>query len=266
MRWGLLLLLLVGCARPPQPAPLPPDRPLPWEHVHDWTRPGAHDGLIVVIAPDRYHAEVVFLADGTVKLYPLGRDWTRVLPVPQQTLTAHVKPKYGHDFVQVELKGVPQTGDEPEQTSQFIGQLPAGLRGQAVEMNIPNFRIGGERFMIRFDSDPHEEADMPAKVIDDAERQLYLTPAGQYTVADVQANERKTASEKYRGFRAMHDFSPRAGDRLCPITRTKVHPECSWIIGGKRYYFCCPPCIDEFVARARQSTEPLPDPEVFIQK
>jgi hypothetical protein len=96
---------------------------------------------------------------------------------------------------------------------------------------------------------------MPAALMNDEERQLFLTPQGKYTAADIAANGPQLPSEKYSGFRAVHDVNPQPGDRLCPVTRTKGNPACTWIIDGQKYEFCCPPCISEFVRAARQAPD-----------
>jgi hypothetical protein len=105
---------------------------------------------------------------------------------------------------------------------------------------------------------------MPPPISDAVERDLYLTPGGKYSLADIAANGSLLPSEKFRGFQARHDFGPQPGDRLCPITRTKAHPECSWIIGGQTYEFCCPPCISEFVSRAKEHPERVQLPSAYI--
>lgn len=97
------------------------------------------------------------------------------------------------------------------------------------------------------------------------QRKLYLTPGGLYTQADVQANGSTTAAQKFAEFRANHDFSPRPGDRICPVTRTKANPACTWIIGGREYQFCCPPCIDEFLQLAKDSPEQVLPPAEYRQ-
>jgi hypothetical protein len=107
---------------------------------------------------------------------------------------------------------------------------------------------------------------MPAKVNDEEERKLYLTPGGKYTEADIKANGGVTASQKFRGFVARHDLKPKPGDRICPITLTKANPACAWVVGGKRYEFCCPPCVDEFVNAAKESPEELKEPEDYVKK
>jgi hypothetical protein len=107
---------------------------------------------------------------------------------------------------------------------------------------------------------------MPVKVINAAERQLYLTPGGKYTAEDIRANGNRTAGQKYEGFKASHDRNPQPGDKICPITDTKANPKCTWIVGGKTYQFCCPPCIDEFVRLAKENPDKVKDPEEYFQK
>lgn len=106
---------------------------------------------------------------------------------------------------------------------------------------------------------------MPAKVTDAEERELYLTPGGAYTEADVAASGRRTASAAYPNFRASHDADPRPGDPVCPVTRTKADPRCSWVVGGRAYTFCCPPCIDEFVRLAKAYPGRVRSPAEYVQ-
>ena len=109
------------------------------------------------------------------------------------------------------------------------------------------------------------EPEMPRPVVDAEERELYLTAGGAYTEADIAANGPTLPSQKYRSFRANHDLQPRPGDRLCPITRTKADPNCTWIVAGRSYEFCCPPCIAEFVRLAKEKPERIQPPEAFVQ-
>ncbi len=108
--------------------------------------------------------------------------------------------------------------------------------------------------------------DMPTGVDADEERVLYLTPGGIYTEADIKANGSMTAGDKYKGKMAKHDMKPKAGDKVCPITMTKANPKFTWIIGGKTYEFCCPPCIDEYVLLAKTSPKDVLDPSEYIKK
>ena len=106
----------------------------------------------------------------------------------------------------------------------------------------------------------------PEKVADDEESKLYLTPGGIYTVADIEANGNRTASQKFKSLRAEHDLKPRSGDKICPITLTKASPKFSWIVGGKTYEFCCPPCVDEFVGLAKNEPGKILAPEEYRKK
>ncbi len=106
----------------------------------------------------------------------------------------------------------------------------------------------------------------PTKVVDDDEKTLYLTPGGKYTEADITANGGVTASQKFKGFKAAHDLKPAAGDQICPVTLTRANPKVSWVIGGKTYEFCCPPCVDEFVALAKEKPDEINDPASYVKK
>lgn len=107
--------------------------------------------------------------------------------------------------------------------------------------------------------------EMPAQLEEAEEREVHLVPGGKYTLADIEANGRAVPSQKYRGFRARHDSNPRPGDRLCPVTRTRANPDCTWIVGGQVYQFCCPPCIDEFVRLAKQHPDQALPPEAYVR-
>jgi YHS domain-containing protein len=259
-----LTALVVGCGRdatPPSAKTPPPTA----EHGH---KPSAHGGTIVEIGQDNYHAEAVFEKGGRVRLYTLGRDEAKVQEVEAQELTAYAKPDGATEAVEMKLRPEPQPGDKPGMTSLFVGQLPTDFVGKAVEVTIPSLRIGAERFRVSVKSSHAEAGDhgMPAKVADDAERKLYLTSGGAYTEADIRANGSVTASEKFKGVRAKHDMKPKPGEKICPITMTKANPDFSWVIGGKTYEFCCPPCVDEFVQLAKENPAALKDPSEYVKK
>ena len=98
------------------------------------------------------------------------------------------------------------------------------------------------------------------------ERDLYLNPAGKYSESDILANGSKVRSEKFADFIPAHNLHPEIGDAICPITLTKANPKCTWIIGGKTYQFCCPPCIDEFLLLAKEYPEEINDPESYVKR
>jgi hypothetical protein len=242
------------------------DSPGDGEHGHV---PGAHGGIMVSLGRDSYHIEAVIDSEGTVRLYTLGKDESRVIDVESQTLKGFVKADGDADSKAISFEPTPQDGDAQGKTSLFTGQLPIDLVGQKLDVTIPNIRIDGERFRLGFVTGQESHGDsqeMPAKIANDAERELYLTPGGRYTAADIVANGNVTASQKFKGIKSAHDMKPKAGDKLCPISGTKANAEFTWIIDGKPYEFCCPPCVDEYLASAKLSTEPLPDPTTFLKK
>ncbi|MFO0922620.1 MAG: hypothetical protein U0905_09065 [Pirellulales bacterium] len=249
-------------------APLPPlqegNDSTVAEHGH---KPGEHGGIMVSLGRDSYHIEAVIAADGTVRLYTLGKDETRVIDIERQSLKGFIKAIGDTESNEILFEAQPQDGDQANRTSLFVGKLPAEYVGKSVEVTVPNVRIDGERFRLGFQTPAldHGGVAMPAKLADDAERDLYLKPGGRYTEADIQANGNTTATLKFKGIKSSHDMHPKAGDRICPITETKANPKFTWIVDGKSYEFCCPPCVDEFVKMAKGSSDPLPSPESFVK-
>lgn len=283
---GLGLALIAGCSEQTSqtsapaasvaPAPTPStSKPTPGsdsgtaetgeeEHGH---KPGAHGGILVSLGRDNYHVEAVFEAGGKLRLYTLGQDESRVVDVERQTLKGFVKTVDGADATPIVLAPEPQDGDAEGRTSQFVAQLPEGLAGQNLTVTVPNIVISGERFRLGFQSlvETHDES-MPVKVADEEERQLYLTPGGKYTSADIEANGGVTASAKFKGKMSSHDMQPKTGDQICPITSTKATPKFTWVVDGQKYQFCCPPCLDEFVRMAKTDPDSIKAPGDYVQK
>lgn len=237
------------------------------EHAH---KPGAHGGVLVSLGRDSYHVEAIVTDAGELRLYTLGNDESRVMDVEIQKLVAYVKNADGSVSASVELTAEPQPGDAESKSSLFVAKLPENATGQDVSVTVPNITIGGERFRLGFTtkSDEHADGVMPTKVADDDERKLYLTPGGLYTAADIEANGNVTASQKFKGFKAKHDLHPKPGDKICPVTLTLANPACTWIIGGKKYEFCCPPCVDNFleVAKNDATAKDVKAPEEYVKR
>ncbi len=267
--------VLAGCSSPtapstPEPsksaAPGPPPQTPTGggDHGHQAT---AHGGIVVPIGSDSYHAEAVFEKGGVLRLYTLGQNEAAVLEVEAQPLTGYVKAEGGMESESFVLAPRPQPGDKPGMTSLFVGLLPKDLGGKKVEVTVPSIRIGNERFRVGFKSATDAgDHGTPPKVADADERKLYLTPGGKYTEADIRANGGVTASQKFKGVKAEHDLKPKAGEKICPVTLTKANPKFSWVVGGKTYEFCCPPCVDEFVALAKEKPDEVQPPESYRQK
>jgi hypothetical protein len=257
-------LYLAGCSESPSaPAAKPTNAVGEAEHGH---KPGAHGGIIVEIGRDNFHAEAIFERAGTLRLYILGKDETRVQEVELQELTAYAKAQGGSESSPFALKAQPQPGDADGKTSLFVGELPRELRGRPVEVTIPGIRVAGERFRLSFaSSTPRHDAAVPAAVAGDKARKLYLTPGGLYTDADIEANGATTAAEKYKGVLSNHDMEPAAGDQICPVTATKADRQFTWVVGGRTYEFCCPPCIDEFVKLAKEQPAKVKSPQEYVK-
>jgi len=133
-----------------------------------------------------------------------------------------------------------------------------------VAVTVP-MHINGTRFRFAFNTTAADDTPFD-KGQGDAEKTLYLTPGGKYTAADIKANGATTPSEKFKGQKSAHDMRPASGDRICPITRTKANPKFTWIIDGKEYEFCCPPCIDEFVQAAKENPDTIKEPDTYRKK
>jgi YHS domain-containing protein len=269
---ALGLIVLAGCntATPPNPGPAATDKAADAkdagkkdkgseDHAH---KPGTHGGTIVEIGRDNYHAEAVFEKNGVVRVYTLGKDEARIEEVESQTMTAYARAEGATEAIEFTFAPVPRKDDSKGKTSQFVGTLPKELWGKRVEVTVPSIRIADARYRFGFTNVTeagHGEA-MPSKVADEEERKLYLTPGGLYTEADIKANGGVTASQKFRGQMPIHDAHPKKGDQICPISETKANAKFTWVVGGKTYEFCCPPCVDEFVKKAKEHPQEIKAP------
>jgi hypothetical protein len=261
------LIYLAGCtSQPDQPEQKPqvnaPGVPKADKHAH---KPGKLGGIIVEIGADNYHAEAVFEKTGLLKLYTLGKDENRVIDVESQTLTAHVKEASASASQEVMLDPVPRPSDAKGRTSQFVGKLPVELVGKSLDVTIPIITINGERFRVAFTSAAPHPQDTASHLGADAEKELYLKPGGIYTEADIRANGNQTASQKFKGLKSRHDDQPKIGDKTCPISSgNKTNPQCTWVVNGQTYEFCCPPCVDEFVQLAKQQPNKIKSPSDYV--
>ena len=277
---GAAVAIFGGCSNsstPSQQAPTEPADSHPHPHVKSAKKPGAdgddhahkpgaHNGTIIEIGRDNYHAEAVFEKGGKLRLYTLGKDEAMVQEVEAQPVTAYVKAEGDMDAESFVLRPEPQTGDKPGMTSQFVGQIPAAMLGRKVEVTVTNFRIGTERFRFSFKNSVevgHAGDPMPTAVAGADEAALFLTPGGKYTAADIKANGSVTAAQKFKGVKAVHDLKPKTGDKICPITLTKANTKFTWVVGGKSYEFCCPPCASEFVQQAKEQPDTIKEPDEY---
>ena len=103
------------------------------------------------------------------------------------------------------------------------------------------------------------------KPLSAADKALFLTPGGAYTAADIAANGNTSAYLKYANVVPAHDTQVKKGDAVCPISETKPNPALTWQVGGKKYTFCCPPCIAEFVKKAKTDPASIKSPEEYVK-
>lgn len=259
---ALLLLLIGGDAVTRRLAP-------PAEatgHSDGGEHRAEHGGVIRAIG-DR-HAEAVAERGGRVRLYVLDRDPSMLYPIPAPALSGEAQEDAG-EATALKLRAVAMDGDLPGSASCFVGELPPALRQRKVllTVTIPMGRRGYRaRFTLGDAAHGVGGSEMPAAVPADRESQLFLTPGGRYTAADIAANGRVTASEKFRDFVPVHEMNPKPGARICPITATGASAACSWVIRGETYQFCCPPCVQEFVKRAKEQPEKIAPAASYIKR
>lgn len=235
-------------------------------------------GTITSLGNDSFHAEAILGKDGRLAIYLLGADETRLQPVDPQSLTAYLKQHKAGYSTAVLLQPAPLADDPPGTTTRFSAAIPAPLQVGPLYVAVPGLVVDGERYMVRFAINtenplnaPHlpatsQPTEMPKPVSQKQAQQRYLTPGGLYTKHDIKANGMQTAAQKYLDFRPEHDPNPLPGDLICPITKTKANAECSWIIDGAAYNFCCPPCIDEFLELAKSEPDAIRRPAEYRQE
>lgn len=228
-----------------------------------------HGGVIVPLGDEdnHYHVEALREAGGVLRLYLLDGDAAKVREIELQTPTAHVRREKGAGDATILLMPVPEQGDTEGKTSQFFSKLPPALWGERLVVHVSDLALAGQKVSFEFTApgDPEGSDKALAARIDQQEK-FFRTPGGQYTKADIQANGDRSAFQKYRGFQPKHDLKPHPGDRLCPVTRTKATLDCTWVVGGGAYTFCCPPCVEEFVKWAKHRPEVIQPPQTYVKQ
>lgn len=214
--------------------------------------------------------ELVREPSGQLRCYALSAEGTELRPIRSAALTVEVTPDGSTLTRRTALLPAPEPGDPPGTASVFTGTLPAGLAEAPVQVAL-TVPLDGRRYRARFDLRPESgpaalPPAMPPPAAVTEQAALYAFPGGRYTAADIRANGAAPAAEKYRGLLPDHHLRPARGERVCPITRTRANPRFAWTINGKRYLFCCPPCIDEFVKKAKKNTASIPAPESYVQR
>lgn len=252
------------------PAPAPP---LSAGHVDI----PQHGGQIQAVGEN--HLEAVVSPNRSVALYIMGITETIAAPVTAQTLWAKVKPEgraAGMPGESIMLHAAPLTGELKGQSSVFVGEVPPAFAGQPVQMAV-SLPLAGQEQQVKFALDPNGAASALVPAHDTAatrvvatpvtpvEHALFLTPGGGYTAADIAANGGTTPEQKFQGMMANHHLNPKKGAFICPITRTQANEKFAWVVSGKKYLFCCPPCVTEFVKQAKLHPGSLKSPQSYIQ-
>lgn len=229
---------------------------------------GPHGGSVIDFGP--HHAElVVDQAAKKATVYILDNKIKNAVPIAIEKLQFSVKsPQF-----QVDLLPDPLPGESREKASRFSAANEKFSNKQKFEGTLSGL-LDGKPYLGDFETKDHQEGDKHGKheaapKTDDGlakERDLFLTPGGIYTAADVAANGNTIPSIKYKGISWEHADDLKPGDRTCPITVNKADPKCTWIVNGKSYEFCCTPCLDKFVKWAKQEPAKIKEPDAYIQK
>ena len=269
--WALALAsaMAIGCvSEPPKPkknlATRPPGKSTTSHHAaHE---PGPHGGVVFDLG--KYHGEFV-LKPGSdeATLFILDDDEKSPTAIGAAQLDVTLK----QPPVTIEFKPQPLPGEPDGKSSRFVGKHETFAAKQPLEATVIGV-IDGKPSEGRFEADaagtPHSKHKaMPKGVASAAaERELFLTPCGIYTEADIEANGRILPSKKFAGISWPHDDDLKTGDKLCPVTANKADPRCVWIVNGKSYEFCCTPCLDKFVKWAKNQPDRIKKPEEYIYK
>lgn len=81
-------------------------------HVH-----GPHDGHVIELGDEEYHAEVVMGADRKLTVYILGPDGSSAAPIAAESITVNLEA--GGETTALTLRAVPQEGESDGQSSRF---------------------------------------------------------------------------------------------------------------------------------------------------
>lgn len=239
------------------------------EHV------AAHGGVITDLGVA--HAELAEAPQLALALYVLGVDESVAEPIDATTLTGQLQKRGTAEFVEVVFQAQPLPGEAPK-SSRFISAPNQFERGSSYDLTM-YLPIGGKNHRARFVAfgESHDgghgaaHGAMEARNVGaPAERtpkitELWFTPKGKYTAADIAANGERTAYEKYGEVEVEHE-DPTPGEVVCPISKSKTNPAITWQIDGKTYSFCCPPCIEDMVQRAKEKPDTILAPEQYVKK
>ncbi|MCX6367480.1 MAG: hypothetical protein NTX57_12335 [Armatimonadetes bacterium] len=226
-----------------------------------------------VQAAGDYHIEAQIDRQGRIVLYIYGAKEKQLFPIPVMApdmgMEASAVTK-GDGSESLTVTARPVATDPPGMTSRFVAELGRTVETMQVGLSL-TIPIAGHSYRLQWRPEhlvpgaQLADAAMPAAVGDAEAQKLFLTPGGLYTDADIKANGSQTATQKYGSQMSQHNAHPKPGEALCPISETAANPKFAWVIGGKKYLFCCPPCIEEFVKWAKEKPESIKKPESYVK-
>jgi hypothetical protein len=121
--FSVALLAFTGCGGAPAPAPAP--TPTTEEHAHEHPDHGPHDGDLVGLGNEEYHAEIVHEAEGKLSVYILDSSAKNLVPIDATEITLNIV----HDGSpeQHALAAAPAETDPAGKSSRFVsGDAHAG--------------------------------------------------------------------------------------------------------------------------------------------
>jgi len=243
--------------------------------AHDHPNEGPHGGALAEWGDEEFHAEFTVdhkMQEATVYILDSSAKNSKPIKATSITLALKLQPP-----ITITLSAKPQDGDSAGASSRFAGKHETLGTKQNFSGTISG-DINGKPYAGDFKEEEHKDGkpgdgkQSRTSVMPEgaggtpAERNLFLTPGGIYAAADIKANGNAVPSDKYRGISWPHDDDLQPGDRICPVTTNKADERCTWIVNGKKYEFCCTPCLDKFVKLAKQQPEKIKDPEAYIKK
>ncbi|MGC4044752.1 MAG: hypothetical protein QM758_13245 [Armatimonas sp.] len=215
------------------------------------------------------HVEASLSASGRLTIHFYGTQVNQLEPIDADLLPEVSLLPSGEDSIPVSLTAEPYPGEPVHTSSRFIGETGRAPGQAGLTMTIPydgrTYRVSWRPEQLPVGAVEGGDSSMP-KALDSAEAQkLFLTPGGLYTQADIETNGKTTAAAKYGNQMSTHNSHPKPGDPICPISETAANPKFAWVVDGKTYTFCCPPCIEEFVRKAKETPEKIKQPEDYVQ-
>ncbi|MFO0809021.1 MAG: hypothetical protein U0746_10385 [Gemmataceae bacterium] len=231
-------------------------QPLPFgDHGH---AAGTHGGTLHTLDGGslHLHAEVVVGPTGALQIYPLGETPADAMAFGGKTVLAEFRADDDPEPSAVVLH--PDSDAIGVPAPRLVGKLPGERLGRQMRLDVAGLVIQGESYALHFGWKGELPAAEVSRLVAEEQRDIYLRPAGRYTDDDIAANGRATASEKFRGLKASHGRHDAKGDMLCPTARLPADRRFEWVVDGRRLHFCCPQCIDEFVAAAKADVRPAP--------